>query len=50
MPARRPVAPADIPATVFSALGYEEQAITYNMADSRPTAISDGEPTPQMFG
>ena len=41
-PKLRPVTPADIHATVFEALGYEAQRITYRMSDDRPMAVSDG--------
>ncbi len=42
-PAERPITPADIHATVFSLLGYDAQAITYQTADGRPTPVSEGE-------
>ncbi len=35
----RAVTPADIHATVFSALGYDAWSITYQTADGRPTAL-----------
>ncbi len=41
-PKLRPVTPADIHATVFEALGYDAQRITYRMSDDRPMAVSDG--------
>ncbi|APZ90690.1 DUF1501 domain-containing protein [Fuerstiella marisgermanici] len=41
-PKLRPVTPADIHATVFGALGYDAQRITYRMSDDRPMAVSDG--------
>jgi hypothetical protein len=41
-PWSRPVTPSDIHATVFSALGYDPHAITYNTADGRPTPLSEG--------
>lgn len=41
-PKLRPVTPADIHATVFEALGYDAQRITYRMSDDRPIAVSDG--------
>lgn len=42
-PRARPVTPADIHATVFTALGYNPQAITYETADGRPTPVSEGD-------
>jgi hypothetical protein len=41
-PRLRPVRPADIHATVFTALGYDPQTITYPTVDGRPTFLSDG--------
>lgn len=41
-PLNRPVTPADIHATVFEALGYDAQHITYHMSDGRPMPVSDG--------
>jgi uncharacterized protein (DUF1501 family) len=43
-PRSTPVAPADIHATIFSALGYDPQAITFQSAEGRPLALSDGVP------
>jgi hypothetical protein len=48
-PAKRPVRPADIHATVFSALGYDSSAITYQTADGRPVPLSDGEPIRELL-
>lgn len=42
-PKSRPIRPADIHATVFSALGYDSREITYHMADGRPMQLSDGD-------
>ena len=42
-PATRAVTPADIHATVFAALGYDPQGITYQTVDGRPMTLSDGE-------
>jgi uncharacterized protein (DUF1501 family) len=42
-PKTRPVAPADIHATIFTALGYDHHAITYDSAEGRPTVLSEGE-------
>jgi hypothetical protein len=41
-PRLRPVRPADIHATVFTALGYDPHGITYPTVDGRPTLLSDG--------
>ena len=43
-PKSQPVTPADLHATVFSALGYDPHAITYPSAEGRPFPLSDGEP------
>lgn len=43
VPNLRPIAPADIHATVFAAMGYDSQAITYRMVDGRPMHLSDGQ-------
>ena len=40
---QRPVTPADIHATVFTALGYDPHRITYPTVDGRPTLLSEGE-------
>ena len=42
-PIERPVTPADVHATVFSALGYDTHGITYPAADGRPMPLSNGE-------
>ena len=41
-PRLRPITPADVHATVFAALGYEAQNITYHMSDGRPMPVCDG--------
>jgi uncharacterized protein DUF1501 len=48
-PHDRPVTPADIHATVFKALGYDCQKVTYHTADGRPTLLSDGEPIRELL-
>ena len=48
-PEERAVTPADIHATVFTALGYDPQAITYNTVDGRPTLLSDGVPIREIL-
>lgn len=42
-PKSRPIRPADVHATVFSALGYDSREITYHMADGRPMQLSEGD-------
>lgn len=44
LPKSRPIAPADVHATVFSALGYDSRAITYYSSDGRPILLSEGSP------
>lgn len=41
-PRTRAITPADIHATVFEALGYDAQHITYHMSDGRPMPVCDG--------
>ncbi|HUY36090.1 MAG TPA: DUF1501 domain-containing protein [Pirellulales bacterium] len=48
-PSLRPVKPADIHATVFTALGYDPHGITYKTIDGRPTALSGGEPIRELL-
>jgi hypothetical protein len=43
-PKEQPVTPADLHATVFSALGYDPHAITYLSPEGRPFPLSDGQP------
>lgn len=43
VPRLHPVTPADIHATVFAALGYDPNSITYQTADGRPTPLSEGK-------
>jgi uncharacterized protein (DUF1501 family) len=43
-PKSQPVTPADIHATVFTALGHDPHAITYHSAEGRPFPLSEGEP------
>jgi uncharacterized protein (DUF1501 family) len=43
-PKAHAVAPADIHATVFTALGYDPHGITYQSAEGRPFALSEGAP------
>jgi len=40
----QPVTPADVHATVFTALGYDPGGITYPSSEGRPLPPSEGEP------
>ncbi|MBI3856153.1 MAG: DUF1501 domain-containing protein [Planctomycetes bacterium] len=42
-PASQPVTPADIHATVLTALGYDPHGLTFMTADGRPQPLSEGE-------
>jgi hypothetical protein len=42
-PAAQPVTPADIHATVLTALGYDPKGLTFMTADGRPMPLSEGE-------
>ena len=48
-PRSLPVTPADIHATVFTALGYDPHAITYQSPEGRPFPLSDGMPLRQVL-
>ena len=48
-PEARPVTPADIHATVFTALGYDTKGISYQTVDGRPTLLSEGEPIRELL-
>jgi hypothetical protein len=48
-PKSYPVTPSDIHATVFTALGYDPHAITYQTAEGRPSPLSEGEPIRQLL-
>jgi hypothetical protein len=48
-PRNRPLTPADVHATVFSALGYDARAISYLTADGRPTPVSEGQPIAEVL-
>ena len=49
VPRTRPITPADVHATVFTALGYDPHAITYHSADGRPILLSEGEPIRELL-
>jgi uncharacterized protein (DUF1501 family) len=48
-PKERPVAPADLHATVFAALGYDPHGISYPSAEGRPLPLSEGEPLRELL-
>jgi hypothetical protein len=48
-PVTRPVSPADVHATVFSALGYDPHLTTYPAPDGRPLLLSYGEPIRELL-
>jgi hypothetical protein len=49
IPSLRGVTPADIHATVFTALGYNPSGITYETIDGRPTPLCEGEPIGELL-
>jgi hypothetical protein len=48
-PKDHPVTPADIHATVFTALGYDPHGITYLSPEGRPFPLSEGEPLRRLL-
>ncbi|HEY3899398.1 MAG TPA: DUF1501 domain-containing protein [Chthoniobacter sp.] len=48
-PKDRPTTPADIHATMYTALGYDVRGITYQSADGRPIALTEGAPIRELF-
>ncbi len=48
-PRSRPVTPADLHATVFTALGYDPHGTIYHTADGRPTPLSEGQPIAELL-
>ncbi len=49
VPKTRPITPADIHATVFTALGYDPHGISYHTADGRPVPLSEGQPIRELL-
>jgi hypothetical protein len=49
-PKEYPITPADVHATVFTALGYDPHGITYLSPEGRPFPLSDGEPIRGLLG
>lgn len=45
----RPLTPADVHATIFTALGYDPHAITYHTTDGRPVPLSEGQPIREVL-
>jgi hypothetical protein len=43
-PAAQPVTPADVHATVLTALGYDPHGTTFTTGDGRPLPLSEGDP------
>ncbi|MCB1241706.1 MAG: DUF1501 domain-containing protein [Verrucomicrobiales bacterium] len=41
-PKERPVSPADVHATVFTALGYDPRGLAYQASDGRPIPLTEG--------
>jgi hypothetical protein len=50
VPKNFPVTPADIHATILTALGYDPHGITYLSSEGRPFALSEGQPIPALLG
>jgi len=44
-----PLTPADVHASVFTALGYNPHAITYQTAEGRPVPLSEGQVIPGLL-
>ncbi len=49
-PWTRPVTPADIHATIFTALGYDPHKVTYSTTDGRPVPLSEGSVVRELLG
>jgi hypothetical protein len=48
-PRLHPVTPADVHATIFHALGYRAQELTYHHSDGRPAPVCDGQPISELL-
>lgn len=48
-PKDRPTTPAEIHATMYTALGYDTRHITFPSADGRPVPLTDGVPMMELF-
>jgi hypothetical protein len=49
-PKTDPMTPADLHATVFTALGYDPHRITYESPEGRPFPLSEGTPIRRLLG
>jgi Protein of unknown function (DUF1501) len=49
LPRSAPIAPADLHASVFSALGYDPQRVTYQSPEGRPYPLSEGKVIHRLF-
>ncbi len=48
-PAVRALAPADVHATIFAALGYDPRGVSYSTLDGRPMLLSEGTPIAEVL-
>jgi uncharacterized protein (DUF1501 family) len=48
-PKERPVSPADIHASIYTALGYDHRSISYRSSDGRPVALTEGATIHELF-
>lgn len=48
-PLSRPIKPADVHATVYTALGYDPHAVNYRSLDGRPMLLADGKPISEVL-
>jgi hypothetical protein len=48
-PVSPPISPADLHATVFTALGYDSQRVTYQSPEGRPYPLSEGTAIGQLL-
>jgi hypothetical protein len=48
-PRTRPLSPADVHATVYTALGYDPHRVTYKTLDGRPIPLSEGKPISELL-
>ena len=49
-PKDSPHTPADLHATILSALGYEPQGTFFSTAEGRPSPLSEGTPIRALLG
>ncbi len=48
-PASRLLTPADVHATIFTALGYDPQGVSYTTLDGRPMLLCEGQPIREIL-